>query len=293
MNQARVDAPRSDLADVPVRWSWLSHFLSSAMHAREAALHGKDPTPAMKLGTAGHVVTFDQPFEVFRKENPKTGKVWTRGAKAWDEELERCEASGIELLTVAEYDKACRIRDALRGNRDAEWLLFGPDVVREQPIHWVRRGRACSSRPDARKPGDWIADLKCVRTARPDRFASACRFNGYTSQLVFYAEADAFECGRDPRSLASEMLPLYNVAIEPFAPFAVTVFELDRTAREHGERILATCWEALTQAEATNYWGGYAEGVVPLVIPANDEAAIDWNDIDPPDPEDRDDEEAL
>lgn len=290
MNPATIPAIRSDLADVPVRWSWLSHFLSSALHAREQALHGKEPTPAMKLGTAGHVVTFEQPYEVFRKTNPKTGKVWNRSAKAWDEDEARCKADGIELLTVAEYDKACRIRDALRGNRDAERLLFGPDVVREQPIHWVRRGRACSSRPDARKPGDWIADLKCVRTARPDRFASSCRFNGYPGQLRYYREADCFEMGRHVDSLHVD---LYVVAIEPFAPYAVTVFELDPTAREHGDRTIATCWELLTQAEATNYWGGYAEGVVPLVIPANDEASIDWNDIDPPDPEDRDDEEAL
>lgn len=259
----------SDLANRPVRWSWLSRFLSSPLHARDAALHGKDPTPAMKLGTAGHVVTFEQPYQVFRKENPKTGLVWTRAAKAWDEEEERCKAEGKPLITVAEYDKACRIRDALRGNADAAHLLFGAGTVREQVIHWHRgeEKRACSSTPDARKPGDWIADLKCTRTAEPEKFSRGFPWTTYAGQLRFYREADCFDTNRSIGRLGPD---LYIVAIEPFAPYAVTVFELDATARDHGDRQIATCWERLIQAERFNEWPGYAQGVVPLSVEERD-----------------------
>lgn len=279
---------RSDLADVPVRWSWLSHFLSSALHAREAALHGREPTAAMKLGTAGHAVSFEQPFDVFREVNPKTGKVWTRGAKAWDEAKADRDKRGIALITVVEYDKACRIRDALRSHPEAAPLLFGAGVVREQPIDWTRHGRKCSSRPDARKPGDWIADLKCVKTARPDRFTSAARWNGYPGQLRFYREADCFEMGRGVGALGVDT---YNVAIEPFPPYAITVFELDPTARDHGDRSIATCWEALEQAERFNEWPGYAEGIVPLVIEQDDGEEMFLDDGDQADTEDRDDDQ--
>lgn len=287
---AVLEAPRSDLADVPVRWSWLSHFASSPLHARHAALYGKEPTAAMKLGTAGHVVTFDEPHDVFRTVNPKTGKVWNRNSKAWDEFEADCEDRAVTPLTIAEYDKARRIRDALRSHRDAAPLLFGEGVVREQPIHWVRHGRACSSRPDARKPGEWIADLKTCRTARPDRFMKAAQWAGYTGQLVFYSEADAFEANRNPASLASQMLPLYIVAVEPFPPYAVTVFELDETAKEHGRRAVATAWGQLEACEAVNAWPGYAEGVVPFVIEANGDDQANLDDLDPPDPEDAQEE---
>ncbi len=257
----------SDLADHPVRWSWLSHFLSSALHAKEAALHGKEPTPAMKLGTAGHVVTFEQPYDVFRAISPKTGKTWNRNSKAWDEFETDCEARGVTPLTVAEYDKACRIRDALRGHADAAPLLFGMGVVREQTIRWSRDGRACSSRPDARKPGDWIVDLKCCRTAKPDRFARGFKWTTYPGQFIYYREADCYDTGRSVDRLGPD---LYCVAIEPFAPFAITVFELDATARDYGAGQVTTCWEQLTEAERFNRWGGYSESIVQLSIESDD-----------------------
>ncbi len=288
---AQRAATISDVAHVPARWSWISHFASSPLHARHAALHGKEPTAAMKLGTAGHVVTFEQPFEVFREENPKTGEVWNRNSKAWKEFKADREARDIAPLSVKEYDHGCRLRDALRDHSDAAALLFGEGVVREQPIAWTRHGRACSSRPDARKPGDWIADLKTCRTAKPERFAAAARWSGYPGQLRFYEEADAFERGRDLGSLRRP--DLFIVAIEPFAPYAITVFEFDVTAREFGARSVSACWESLAGAEASNEWPSYSQSIVPFVI-ESDDAGPDPDDFDNDnavDPED--DEEEL
>lgn len=286
-----VEPVRSDLADTPARWSWLWSIMASPAHAREAALRGKDPTISMKLGTAGHAVTFEQPYKVFRKENPKTGKVWNRSAKEWKEDDAQCKAEGSVLLTVKEYDKACRIRDALRGHPDAAALLFGDGVLLEQPIHWHRGAdkRVCSSRPDARKPGQWTADLKVVRSANPApyMFPLAAKRAGYLGQLAYYREADCFELGRSLDVLGPD---LYLVAVEPFPPWAVTVFELDRTAREHGEKNVAACWELLTAHEAINSWPAYSHSIVPLVVEDRDD---DFSAIDPPDPEDRDDQEDL
>ncbi|MBP9863761.1 MAG: PD-(D/E)XK nuclease-like domain-containing protein [Kofleriaceae bacterium] len=275
IDRAEPLAIRSDLADVPARWSWISHFMSSALHARHAALHGKEPTAAMKLGTAGHAVTFEQPFEVFREVNPKSGKVWNRSAKAWKDAKADRDKAGVALITVGEYDKACRIRDALRGHADAAHLLFGAGVVREQNIRWTRHGRACSSTPDARKPGDWVADLKCTRTAKPAQVTKAARWNGWPGQLAFYREADCHDTGRHIDALGHD---LYIVAIEPFAPYAVTVFELDAITRDFGSRQVTLCWEALVQAEAINQWPAYVQAIAPLVVDDADDSDMQFID---------------
>lgn len=279
---ALTAAPRSDLADVPARWSWLSHFYASPLHARHAALYGKEPTAAMKLGTAGHVVTFDEPFEVFRTVNGKTGKVYNRSSKEWKAQKAAADAAGVTLLTVKEYDHACRMRDALRGHPDAAPLLFGAGVVRERPIHWHRGStrRVCSSRPDARKPGDWIADLKTCRTAKPEKFTRAAQWSGYPGQLAYYREADCFELGRHVDSLHAA--DLYIVAIEPFAPYAITVFELDASARAYGERQVDTCWGRLVEAEATNRWPAYTESIAPFVIEEDEDGELTFLDDDAP-----------
>lgn len=272
----------SRLAHVPVRWSWLSQFGQSAAHALESALHGKEPTVSMKLGTAGHVVTFEQPFEVFRAVNPKTGAVWTRSAKAWDEAEADCAARGVTLLTVAEYDKACRIRDALRGHSDAASLLFGPGVVVEQRIAWDRDGRACASTPDARKPDAWIVDLKVVRSAAPRKFCIAAWRAGYPGQLMFYREADRHDLGLHPDSLGVD---LFNVAVESSPPYAVQVYELPTATRDYGANLIGRYWEALRVAEECDEWPAYSLGRVMLEIDEDSDGPTNYDLTDLPDAE--------
>jgi hypothetical protein len=185
------------------------------------------------------------------------------------------------LLTVKEYDHGCRMRDALRSHADAAALLFGPGVVLEQPIHWARGStlRACSSRPDARKPGDWIVDLKTCRTAKPERFTNAAKWSGYPGQLAYYREADKFERGVHVDSLAAA--DLYIVAIEPFAPYAITVFRFDVTASDYGARQVDTCWGRLVEAEASNTWPAYVESIAPFVIEDDGDGELTFIDDEP------------
>lgn len=260
-----------DTRTVPVRWTWLSKMDLSAQHAAHAAKTCGDDTGsiAMRFGIGVHAVAFGQPFEVFRETSPKTGKVWNRNAKAWDEFEAACKAAGAHPLMPDEYDDACRIRDALYADRDASRLLFGPGVINEGPISWKRDGRDCSSRLDARKPGGWIADLKSCRSAQPKRFQNVADWYGYLGQLAFYEEADAFATGRD---VEANPIPLYIVAIESAAPHAIVTYELDEAARAKGRRTVDRHWRALMLAESSQVWSGYSQSIVPLTVDAaNDE----------------------
>ncbi len=234
---------------VPVRWSWLSRFAQSAAHARHAALRGKDPTPAMKLGTATHAAVFE-PHRLVEY----AGKV--RRGKEWDA-FQAAQAPDAVIVNARELAHAQAVAAALVADPIAAPLLFGDGVIHERKIAWARHGRSCMSTPDARKPGEWIVDLKTCRSALPSQFVRAATWAGYPGQLAFYQEADAFDAALDePRA------DLYIVAVEPFPPYAVTTFRLDDFAIDLGRRTIAAYWNAMTACEASDYWPGYAQSAV-------------------------------
>ena len=228
----------------------------------------------MRLGTAGHAATFEpHRLVVYRAGTfvDKKGKTREHGdrkdGEAW-EQFKDAQAPDAVICNEREYAIALAIAAALR-RADAERvdpttgeplpLLFGPGVIHEQRILWERRGRACSSTPDARNPGQWIADLKCLRSAEPGRFERAANSSGYRSQLTFYAEADAWELG-----LEAPQADLYSVVVEPFEPYVVTTFRLDAMAIDTGRRQIDQWWSVLENCEATDHWPGYAQSVATL-----------------------------
>lgn len=272
----------SRLAHVPVRWSWLRAFAQSAAHALHAATHGKDATPCMKLGNAGHAAS----FEPWRLVEYKGGEHTTVDAKGksktklysavkngacW-EAFKAAQKPDAVIVSAKELAHATSIADALR-LADAERvhpitgealpLLFGPGVLHERNIQWSRNGRACSSTPDARLPGRWITDLKCARTGDPDRYPRDATRQGYPAQLVMYDEADAFERTGDHRDIACE---LFSVVVEPFPPYVVTTYMLNAAAVECGNRLLHTWWSSLASCEAIDHWPGYSPSVVEFNV---------------------------
>ena len=252
---------------VPVRWSWLSRFAQSAAHARHAALRGKDPTPAMKLGTAVHAAVFEPhrlvlyaggEKAVIDKKGKTTVKTYTdvKQGGFW-EEFKAAQAPDAVIINARELAHAQAVAAALVADPIAAPLLFGDGVIHERKIEWARHGRSCTSTPDARKPGEWIVDLKTCRSALPSQFVRAATWAGYPGQLAFYQEADAFDAALDePRA------DLYIVAVEPFPPYAVTTFRLDDFAIDLGRRTIAAYWNAMAACEASDYWPGYAQSAV-------------------------------
>lgn len=268
----------SRIAHVPVRWSWLRGFASSAAHALYTAQYGKEATPAMKLGTIAHAATLEpHRLKLFtageytdKKGKSKAHSDIKRG-KGYDLFAMGQPADAV-IVNARELVKARAIAEALH-RADAERihpvtgeplpLLFGPGVLREQNIKWTRNGRACSSTPDARLPGRWIVDLKAARTGSPDRYPRDSTRQGYQAQLVMYDEADAYERTGDYRDVGCE---LYSVVVEPFPPYVVTTYRLEASAVSSGNRILSSWWEQLAACEAIDYWPGYSQSVVDFCV---------------------------
>lgn len=269
---------RSRIAHIPVRWSWLKAFASSAAHALWAAEHGKDPTPAMKMGTAGHAATFEpHRIRLFRAGSYVDAKGKTRAhtdhrrGKAYDlfvmgQPADSVIVNARELAHVTAIAEALRRADEERVHPDTGEplpLLFGPGVVHERRILWERNGRSCSSTPDARLPGVHVTDLKLARTGDPARYPRDAGRQGYPSQLVMYDEADAYERTGDYRNGSCE---LYSVVVEPYPPYVVTTYRLDASAVESGARSIASWWEQLRACEEIDHWPGYVQSVADFTV---------------------------
>lgn len=247
----------SQIAHLPIRWSSLSRFEQSPAHALHAALHGSDPTPAMKLGSAAHAAAFEP-----HRLRIYTGK--TRRGKEWDA-FKVAQPADAVIVNVREHTIAQHVAAALRAADVARVdldgvtplpLLFGRGVEVERNIQWTRHGRACSSTPDARLPGQWVADLKCARSGQPSRFVRTATWAGYHTQLAFYQEADAAELG-----LPAPQARLFSVVVEPFAPYVVTTYELDAYAIAAGAQKITEWWNRLRDCEATDHWPGYVQTI--------------------------------
>ena len=283
----------SRLAATPVRWSWLSKLALSPAHALHAATAGWEPSAAMKLGTAAHAATFEpHRLVVYRGGDFPDGKGKvktysdTRNGRCW-EAFKSAQPPEAVIVSEAEFATAHAVADALR-RADAERtdpetgaplpLLFGPGVVHERNIRWTRKGRACSSTPDARNPGRWVVDLKCLRSAEPADFKRQATYRGYRSQLTFYQEADAEDLG-----LAMPVADLYSIVVEPRPPFVVTTFKLDEFSIGNGRRQIDAWWSILENCEATDHWPGYAQSVVTLTDDDPEEAFGVFGGFEPDD----------
>jgi hypothetical protein len=69
------------------------------------------------------------------------------------------------------------------------------------------------------------------------------------------------------------------VAVEPTAPYAVTVFKLTAKAMDGARRTYRSWFEHLMACEASDEWPPYAQGEVDLDVP-DDEPELDWGDAE-------------
>lgn len=264
MNDAALDlsgeladelAANDQIADdswrtAPERFSTLKLMSKSPLHYLHARQRGYSETLSMRLGSGSHAMLFGEPYVVF--SGRRAGKDWVAFKK---------DNPGALILTDRERYEAQAMADAVRGNATAHRLLFSGAVL-EKRIDWEWQGRAFRSTPDA--AGDsHIVDLKCLRSADPDKVVWQSRDMHYNAQAAMYRRALAAHDGRTIKDC-------YLVVVENKAPHPVTVLRFTETALETGDRSCAEWMERLRDCEQRNEWPGYrsAGDVVDLDVPA-------------------------
>ena len=291
--EGAVGERETDPRKVPVHYSALRQMARSAAHCKHAmTAPWGGGSLAMRMGTAGHAATFE-PHKlvtylpgIFTDKKGKTRPHGDRrDGEAWEQFKAKPENVGKVIVNRRERAVAEAIASALRNDPLAAPLLFGPSVVLEQEILWAVDGRECSSRPDARKRGVHVTELKVVRTGEPEPFLRTAIRSGHHGQVRFYDRADAYETGRpfdDPP------IDLWVVAVESAPPYVVTTYKLDDTAKIAADRDIHTWWSKLMACEAINFYPGYSQSPWPFEV---NDGISDLSD--PPDLGGDDDNETI
>jgi hypothetical protein len=260
-----------DPRSIPVRFSNLKHIARSPLHYLDAVQLDRDDTLAMRLGRGAHAMVLGLPVVKW------TGK--TRQGRAWEAFRAEHEAAGAEILNAREWDVASGIANAIRRHPIAAPLLFEGTTL-EETIEWEWLGRRCTSRPDARRGGAVVADLKTTQCAEPSKFSRDAMYRGYNAQLAFYGLAVQHLTGRAPDDL-------YVVAVESKRPYAITVLRIDDNARLQGEKLCRLWMERLLTCEASNHWPAYTDAIATFSVPSegDPDAAIDLDELEDEDSE--------
>jgi len=238
-------------ATAPERFSTLKYMAQSPAHYQHARRSPFVETLSMRLGSGGHAILFDQPYVVWQGKDRKA-KGYTDFAK---------EHAGSLILTKSEEVKARAMAASIRSHPSASRLLLSGAVL-EKRIDWEWQGRKFRSTPDAAGTSH-LVDLKCLRSADPDKIVWQSRSMFYNAQAAMYRRALAAFDGRTIKDC-------YLCVVENKPPYPVTVMRFTETALEAGDRSCAEWMERLAICEARNEWPGYvgAGEIVDLDVPA-------------------------
>jgi hypothetical protein len=250
-----------DPRSLPCRYSALKQFSRSPLHYWHAMQGSYEESLSMRLGSGAHALLFDTPYVVWE------GK--TRNGKAWDSFKEAHE--GVLILSQSELAKAEAMRDALRGNRLAMSVLFGPGMVHEQRIDWNWNGRAYRSTPDGASK-TVLADLKCLRSAKPDDVMWQSKKAQYHAQAAMYRRA--------LNERGASIGDCFLVVVENKPPHPVTVLRFTPMALEQGERSLVLWDEQRRACEDAGEFPGYCQSVVDLDLPGDGDELIFGDDAE-------------
>ncbi len=237
----------------PVRFSHLRAYGRSAMHGFHARTKDVDPTRDMERGTAVHALIFGN-----RKVCGYPGA--TRRGKEYD--AFALQHPDSEILTMAEYEKAKRMADAVRNSKVAAPYLKG---IYETTLLFRWMGLDCRATPDVRGDG-FLMDVKSSKSADPTQFLWSARRFAYHAQLKFYE----YGCEKHHIKIDDHWI----VCVESEEPHPVTVFHVEPEALEEGEKLLMLWAERLKNCEASAHFPPYVECTVPLMWPK--EAEYEW-----------------
>lgn len=237
-----------------VRWSALRELRRSAKHYRHRLEEPRKDEGYYRLGRAVHTAVFEPDrlpldYAIWRGER-KVGNEW----KAF-----QAAHTGLTILKVEEYARACAIRDAVRHHPAASRYLAAGAA--EQSIQWEDPGTMtlCKARLDW-VGGGALVDLKTARSIDERTFSRTIANLAYHCQLAFYH--------RGMQTLGENLRPIL-IAVESEPPHDVAVYPLHENALYAGSEEVSDLLTQLMRAEEGQTWdrGRYPEEV-ELDIPA-------------------------
>lgn len=214
---------------------------------KEQGLVADRDSTAFVVGRAAHVLVlegrerYEHEFAVGGPINPKTGKPYGSGTKAfaeWAKRIGKPVISDDQAAVIEQMD------DAVRSHLFAAELLC--EGVAEGVVRCEFAGHTCQSRIDWINPlhERGIVDFKTCHSL--DDFELDARAFGYVHQMAFY------------RALVAEtsgfVLPVHLIAAEKREPYRCGVWQLSPRVLDAAQQENEQAMRELTQCRQTGTW---------------------------------------
>jgi hypothetical protein len=182
------------------------------------------------------------------------------------DEVAKVRAAGGVPLKPSEYEQVHGMADALRRHPVAAALFDPTRGQPEQSLFWLddETGVWCRARldwlPSPRNGRLIVPDYKTCRSANPEHLQRTIYDYGYFIQAFWYLDGvKALGLGDDPAFVFC--------AQEKEPPYLVTVFEVDSTALELGQRQSNEARQIFAQCASSGVWPGYSADIELISLP--------------------------
>jgi exodeoxyribonuclease VIII len=229
--------------------SALKAFAKSPNHYLQYVAGEAPRTDAMIAGSALHCFVLEpHEFDARYIVAPKIDRRTKEGKQEF--EAFSVQATGRDILTLADFENIVRMRDAIFQSEEARGLIESC-MVYEQSIATELQGIEFRGVADG-LGANWILDIKTTQDASPEAFQRQAFNLGYHEQAALYTQAFG-------------EYRFYWIVVESAAPHNVAVYQ--QSARAHR---LATDRVARLIEQFKNWDGtpaGYFGGVRELDLP--------------------------
>jgi len=224
----------------------------------------KEPSKAMRIGTALHSLVLEGVEPLVMPEFSGKGSVALRDE--W-----KAAHAGHLILSEDEAADVWGMCGSISAHPIAGPAFRRPDGRAEVSALWTcpETGIACKSRFDWLLPSA-IVDLKTAADASREGFARSVATYRYHVQDAFYSQAAA--------SSELRIEHFLFVVVEPCAPYAVAIYQLDDEAREFGRRLYLRDLRTYQQCVERDEWPAYPAEISTLSLPKWATYGVDGNE---------------
>lgn len=168
---------------------------------------------------------------------------------------------GLTVVDAADYEKACRMRDAVHGHPAAKMLLKKGIAEKTHYFNEPETGAKCKFRPDwISENAEVLVDLKTTGDASPDAFGRSAMAYRYHVQAAFYSDGYYHAVGKYPKAFIF-------LVVEKEYPFAVACYYADERTLELGHKAYQKNLQTYIECLQSGAWPGYSQQIEPLKVP--------------------------
>lgn len=235
----------------------LKYLLKSPAHFKHYKSEVRTPTKAMIFGTAFH-------FAALQPAQFKTDVVVMpefKGKGMYEKkDIFLTQNYGKIIINEDEIQTIYGMLKALASHKTARNLLVGG--VSEYSYFWrdSKTGLGCKCRPDYRRFGGTVMDIKTTEDASLDAFSRTVLHYNYHLSAAHYLDGIS-------HVLEQKHETFLIAACEKEPPYAIQIFEIDFGTLEKGRELCARALNKYKLAKELNNFNGYSSDIVPLSIP--------------------------